>query len=160
MNTKYHEYHLKTIKKMNKKILTLLFLAATFSASAQFCRKDTIKSFSVSATNVKTPIARNINYYKSPTNNQLDSTLYQEWTQGAWGNRNKIIYAYTNGLKNKELTSNFNQNAWLKLRKQNWMYDASGNVLVKADSNYIPASNNYLLNRTEVSIYDASNNLT
>jgi len=144
---------------MNK-LLTLLLLAATFSASAQFCRKDTIKSFSVSANNVKTPLARTINYHKSPTNNQLDSTLYQEWAQGAWGNRNKTVYAYTNGLKTRELTSNFNQNAWLKLRKQNWMYDASGNVLVKADSNYIPASNNYLLNRTEVSTYDANNNLT
>ncbi len=143
-----------------KKLLILLFLAASLSASAQFCRKDTIKSFSVSATNVKTPIARTINYYKSPTNNQLDSTLYQEWAQGAWGNRNKTVYAYTNGLKTRELTSNFNQNAWLKLRKQNWMHDASGNVLVKADSNYIPASNNYLLNFTEVSTYNANNKLT
>lgn len=151
-----------------KKTLTLLFLAATLSASAQFCRKDTSTQYSINNTTfVKTPTSRIINYFKSSTDNQLDSQLVQQWGEGSngqnqWLNLNKTAYTYANGQKTIELYSLIpqGQTAWQKSRKQNWSYNAAGKGTLWADSSFIPANNNYIMNRTELNLYDANSNNT
>lgn len=120
-----------------KKIFTLLLLAATLSASAQFCRKDTVTYYTGTDRASKQPTTRNINYYKSRTNDQLDSIYTQKYTNNTWTNSRRNTLLYTNGKVSEQISSDFIAGVWELKAKRTTTYNAAGQLLVMADAEYL-----------------------
>lgn len=140
-----------------KKILTLLFLSASFIASAQFCRKDTVTYYNGADRASKQPTTRNINYYKSATNNQLDSIYVQKYTNNAWGNSVRNTFEYTNENVSQQIKSEFIANIWELTKRRTWTYNADGKPLITSDADYLGGWKP----TTEVAnTYNTDNNLT